>query len=309
MNKKIIINSGTGLIGKYFIRKSLEKGYSPIVLSRDSKRAREILSDFHNIPIEEFNPLNNNKNISEIINNAYAVVNFSGATISKRKWTEEYKKILISSRVDVTKALISQVQNCQQKPEVFINMSAIGYYGYQKGIVATEETPKGEGFIPDLCDLWEKSAFKAKELEIRTVVLRAGIVLTEKGGALGRMIPLFKFFLGGVLGSGTQYMPWIHIEDLANLIIFSIENKNVEGVLNATSPHQITNRELTKTLAKVFKRPAIFKVPTFILKIALGDFAINVLEGIQVLPEKTLSYGFKFRFDNLESALYNLFKK
>lgn len=306
MRKKIIINGGTGLIGKHFINEALNRDYHPIILTRNKQKAEKEFSGIKDKTIKEFKLYSVNRSIIDEFNRAEAVINFAGASISKRKWTDDYKKILISSRVDTTKSLIEVLKNCDSKPKVFINMSAIGYYGYKTGVVATEDTPSGEGFISDLCVKWENAAFEAKELGIRTVVLRAGIVLTKKGGALGRMIPVFKLFLGGVLGSGEQWMPWIHINDLVNLIFYAIENNNIEGPLNATSPHQVTNREFTKTLAKVLKRPAVFKVPSFVLKLVLGDFSINVLEGIKVLPQKTLSTGFKFKYSELEPALNNL---
>ncbi|MCX7832683.1 MAG: TIGR01777 family oxidoreductase [Ignavibacteria bacterium] len=306
MNNNIIINGGTGLIGKYFIKEVLNKGINPIILTRDKEKATQILKEFSGISIEQLTYKNTSNTLKNLLNDSKAVVNFAGATIAKRKWTEEYKNILISSRVDSTNTLVSLMKECESKPKVFINMSAIGYYGYQKGIVATEETGAGEGFISELCIKWENAAFEAKSIGVRTVVLRAGIVLTHKGGALGRMVPVFKFFLGGVLGSGNQWMPWIHIKDLIELIFFAIENENFEGVFNATSPHQVTNIEFTKTLAKVLKRPAIFKIPSFMLKLILGDFAINVLEGIQVIPERALKSGFKFTFKELEPALRNL---
>jgi len=309
MNKKIIINSGTGLIGKYFLNEVLKKGYKPYLLTRNLETARKTLSNYQNIEIYEFYPVKNKNSISNILDDSYAVINFSGAPISKRKWTDEYKKILISSRVDVTKELVNQMKDCKNKPRVFINMSAIGYYGFDYKEKVTEKSPPGKGFIPELCINWEKEAMKAKEAGIRTVVLRTGIVLTHKGGALGRMTPVFKMFLGGVLGTGKQWMPFIHIDDLINLIFYCIENESIEGALNATSPHQVTNYEFTKTLAKVLKKPAVFKIPSFVLKIVLGDFSINVLEGIQVIPEKTLDTGFKFKYEKLENALTNLLAK
>lgn len=306
MSKKIIINGGTGLIGKHFINETLNREYHPIILTRNKQNAEKELSYIKDKTIEEFNLNFEDKSIIDKFKSAEAVINFAGASIAKRKWTEDYKRILISSRVDTTKSLIEVLKNCDSKPKVFINMSAIGYYGYNDNITATEDTSAGEGFIPDLCLKWENAAFEANKLGIRTVVLRAGIVLTKNGGALGRMLPVFKLFLGGTLGSGKQWMPWIHINDLVNLIFYAIENNNVEGVLNATSPHQVTNREFTRTLAKVLKRPAIFKVPSFVLKLVLGDFSINVLKGIKVLPQKTLNTGFKFKYCDLESALNNL---
>lgn len=309
MSKKIVINSGTGLIGRYFLKAILEKGYQAIILTRNIQKAKETLSAYPNLLIEEFNPIIQNNNITNVIDHSYAVVNFSGATISKRKWTDEYKKILYTSRGEVTKVLVSQMKKCENKPRVFINMSAVGYYGYDKEKVATDNSLPGSGFISELCIDWENAALESEDYGIRAVVLRSGIVLTDKGGALERILTPFKFFVGGILGSGKQWMPWIHIEDLVNLILFCMENESIRGAINATSPQQITNREFTKILARLLKRPIIFKVPSAILKLILGDFAVNVLEGIQVIPEKSLAAGFKFKYDKLEEALRNLLFK
>ena len=193
------------------------------------------------------------------------------------------------------------------KPKVFISASAIGYYGNSEKLVNEDSAP-GKDFLAEVVNAWESEANKVESCGVRRVSIRTGIVLDTNEGALVPMISQFKFFAGGPIGSGEQWFPWIHIDDVVKIFLFAIDNQNVSGALNASSPNPLRMKEFCKTLGKVMHRPSLFKVPAFIIKIFFGEAADVLLNGVQVIPEKTIKAGYNFRFETAEEALKNLLK-
>jgi len=243
------------------------------------------------------------------IDGADAVVNLAGAGIGDHRWTAARKQIIIGSRLAATNALVEAIGKAKRKPEVMINMSAIGYYGSHGDEVVTESDSPGTDFLATTTKQWEDAARKVEAHGIRRVVLRTGIVLEDGGGALARLLTPFRLFVGGPLGSGKQWFSWIHRDDVIGLFAFALENKNVKGVMNATAPEPLTNREFCATLGKVMGRPSWAPVPAFVLKIILGEMSMMVLTGQKVMPVAAEKAGYKFKYRKAEAALAAILKK
>jgi hypothetical protein len=239
----------------------------------------------------------------QAINGADGIINLAGEPIAAKRWTAAQKQKIRSSRLESTRALVSAISKADTKPKFLINGSAVGYYGPRGDEFVTEETPPGTDYLSRVCVEWEAEASKAESSGVRVVCLRTGIVLGKGGGALAKMVPPFKFFAGGPLGSGNQWMPWIQMEDEVGLILFSMENVNASGAMNATAPNPVTMREFCKTLGKVLHRPCWAPVPAFALKLLLGQMADMLLTGQRAVPERAQKLGYKFRYPNLYEAL------
>lgn len=237
-----------------------------------------------------------------------AVIHLAGANLFGRRWSKEYKKIIIESRELSTRNLVSGLRNSQSKVKVFISSSGIGYYGSRGDEILTEKSKLGNDFLAHICDIWERETEKANEIGIRTSMLRQGIVLSDKGGALEKFIPAFKLFIGGALGNGKQWFPWIHIDDLMAIYLFIIDNAEISGAVNVVSPETVRMNEFAKTLGRVLNRPSIFKVPEFALKILVGEAAAALVSSQRAIPKKLIDTNFKFKFDRLEDALKDLLK-
>ena len=220
------------------------------------------------------------------LDSCVAVINLAGEPIADKRWTPRQKKGLIESRLKATKALVEAMALASIKPKVFINASAIGYYGVGGDEALTETAKPGSGFLADLCVEWERQARKAEALGIRTVLLRTGIVLAKEGGALAKTLPPFRFFLGGPLGDGRQVMSWIHIDDEIAAIMAALENDAMRGPINLTAPNPVTMKEFSNTLGHVLRRPAMLPVPGPIIKLLLGEMSDLLLTGQPLLPEK-----------------------
>ena len=233
-----------------------------------------------------------------------AIVHLSGASISNGRWTEDRKKELRSSRVDSMRVLVDSLERLQQPPRVFVCASAIGYYGSRGDELLTESSGYGNDFLALVCRAWEGEAARASTQGIRTVMARFGVVLATQGGALPRMLTPFKLGVGGRLGSGRQWMSWIALEDVVEILRRSIADEKMQGPVNLVAPEPVQNAEFTKVLAGVLHRPAIFPAPAIALRLALGQMADGLLLSSQrVQPEKLLASGYKFRHENLQSAL------
>ena len=232
------------------------------------------------------------------------VLHLSGAGIADGRWTEERKQLLRSSRIDTTRVLVDSLLRLKQKPRLLIVASAIGYYGNRGDEILTESSTTGTDFLALVCRDWEAEASRAAARGIRTVMLRTGVVLSGKGGALPKMLTPFKFGIGGRLGSGQQWMSWIAIEDVVGIIRNAIANEQVSGPVNVVAPNPVRNAEFTRLLAAMLHRPAIFPAPAFVLRLAMGEMADAVLlSSDRVKPERILAAGYKFRFEILEPAL------
>ena len=303
--KSILISGGTGLIGSKLIRFLNKSKYKIYVLTRKSSFTKK---GVHYI---NWNPENLELNISEI-KNLYSVINLAGQSIDGWLWTKEYKKKLLSSRIDSTKLLFQKVKDLKVKPESFISASAIGYYEFDTLEPQEENDLPGKSFLSKLVKKWEQEIYKFKSLKVRTTTLRIGLVFSKNGGILKKLYPLFKFFLGVPVGSGNQIMSWIHEDDMINIIIRVLEDKNLKGVFNAVAPQRTTNLIFTKILLKVLNRfsyPDFIKVPSFLLRIILGEQSSLVLKGLNVTSKKLIKENYKFKFPELSLALKSIYGK
>ncbi|MHB8158347.1 MAG: TIGR01777 family oxidoreductase [Desulfocucumaceae bacterium] len=304
---KVVITGGTGFIGKPLVSLLLDRGHEVTVLTRNSSSSLPsgakaavwtATTSQKMLPGGKYSPW------LEALEGARAVVNLAGEPIASRRWDREQKERIFNSRVSVTGALVEALTQIEQKPEVLISGSAVGYYGWSGDKVVVETASPGRDFLSQVCVAWEKEALRAQSEDLRVVFLRTGIVLANDGGALPRMLLPFRLFAGGPIASGKQWMPWIHRDDMLSLIIFLIENKNSFGPVNAVAPNPVTNYDFSRTLARVLKRPSWLPVPGPILSLALGEMANSLLlNGQRVIPAKALDLGFKFKYAKLETAL------
>lgn len=292
----ILITGGTGFIGSALCSRLLEENNKIVVLSRHPEKIKS--------PIKAIADLNDLKN-SDIFD---VVINLSGEPIANKRWSDKQKHQIFSSRIDITEKLISYFEKSENKPKLFISGSAIGYYGIDKTDNVIEEKENGDNsFSSELCQKWEAVALKAEKLGIRTCLLRTGIVLGENGGALSKMLLPFKMCLGGRVGHGKQWMSWIHIDDLIGIILYCINNDNLKGAVNGTSPNPVTNQVFTKTLGVALKRPTIFPMPAIVVKLLMGQMGEELLlAGKKIVPKKALDAGYTFKYKILEEALINV---
>ncbi|HBC79305.1 MAG TPA: TIGR01777 family protein [Bacteroidales bacterium] len=296
----VLITGGTGLIGCHLIRKLKEKGFNTALLSRKKL-------SFNTTPVFTWDP---DKNIvdPEPISMADYIIHLAGAGLGDKRWTEKRREIILSSRIKTGELLLKKVLESGKKPKAFISASGIGYYGtITSEKVFNETDPHSNDFIGEVCRKWEEMADRFKDSGIRTVKFRTGVVLSHKGGALDRMTTTVNLGLGSPLGSGKQYIPWIHIDDLCNLYLKAVEDQSMTGAWNAVSPEHTTNSEFMRILAKVLEKPFFFPaVPSFVLKILFGRMSDIILKGSRVSAGKIISSGYKFEFPDLENALKNL---
>ncbi|MCE1165076.1 MAG: TIGR01777 family oxidoreductase [Bacteroidetes bacterium] len=297
---RIVIFGGTGFLGRK-LSWLLGDEYSITVATRNAGRR---YAYGENTDIAEID--NSDESYLRAVDNSYAVINLSGASIAGKRWNGGYKNILYNSRINTTKKITTAFAKCENKPRVFLSTSASGYYGDRRDEILTEESAPGNDFLAGLCSDWEKEAFRAEETGIRTVCIRIGVVLDKQEGALPRLVMPFKFFAGGRLGNGKQWMPWVHVDDVTGIFRHALNNESVNGPVNAVSPNPVTNKEFTKLVGAILHRPSLFPVPELALKIAVGEFAEFLLGGQRILPDKILKAGYKFRYETAEYALKNL---
>lgn len=300
--KKIILSGGTGLIGSKLSKLLVDSGYEVVILTRNPSRFKPE----HNITYSKIDLADLNNSIS-ILENAYSIINLAGAGVADKKWTPEYKKEIYDSRINLTSHLVEAINRTENKPNSFISASAIGIYGDRGDEQLNEKSQATETFLANVCVDWEKVADRCGD-SVRVVKSRIGIVLARNGGALPKMLMPYKLFVGGALGSGNQWMSWIHIDDICNLFLWCIENNDALGVFNFTAPNPVTMNYFSYHLGKTIKRPSIFKVPAFVLKLILGESAEVVLASQRVYPTEALHLGFKFNFENLNLALNDILK-
>ncbi len=241
------------------------------------------------------------------IDGADAVINLCGEPIAEKRWTAQRKALLKNSRIQATQGLTRAIGMAAAKPKVFLNASAIGYYGSGDNFLIDENARPGVGFLADLCLEWEREARNAEAYKIRVVLLRTGIVLSKESGALKKMLPPFRWFLGGPLGNGKQFMSWIHIDDEVNAILAALDDPMIRGPVNLTAPNPVTMDEFANALGRAVRRPALLRVPAFVLKTLLGEMADMLLTGQKAYPQKLKRSGFEFLFPTLEEALKDLF--
>ena len=296
---KVAITGATGFVGSLLVKKLVSQGDQPLIFSRNGAKANRL---FPNLEVVTYTPKESG-DWQKAIAGCDAVVNLAGDPIAEGRWTKERKQEILESRKLGTQRIVEAIAMAEPKPEVLVNASAVGYYGTSETATFDESSPPSEDFLAQVCQAWEGEAEKVKEAGVRLVILRFGIVLGEGGGALDKMLTPFKMFAGGPLGSGRQWFSWIHREDLVNLIIAAIQRKDMEGVFNATAPNPVRMSALCQNLGDVLNRPSWLPVPDFALEAMLGEGAMVVLEGQQVLPKRTTDYGFEFQYPTVKPAL------
>lgn len=303
MPKKIIITGATGLIGKKISEILINRGDELIIFTQSPEKAKSIVPG-----AKEYIKWNFNKpdEWKEKVNGVDSIIHLAGENVMGKRWTDDYKLKILKSRTVSTNNLISAVSQAEQKPKSFICSSASGYYPYSSWEEFTEDSKPGKHFLAEVTKQWENETAKADDLGVRRVNIRTGVVLDKNEGALAKMLPVFKMFIGGPLGNGKQWFPWIHINDTAGIYIFALDNEYVKGPLNAVSPEIINMKSFCKNLGKVLNRPSIFYVPSFILRIVLGEGAEAVIKGSKIKPQKTLGFGYKFQFEKSIDALNNI---
>jgi uncharacterized protein len=301
MKKHILITGGSGLVGTHLTRLLLQKGYSVSHLGRSKKNAPQGISFF------EWDPANNYLQPGALDNADY-IIHLAGAGVADEKWTTARKKLIIDSRVQSAQLLINEIQKTGKKPEAFISASAIGWYGMTTTERICEETDAPHtDFFGECCRLWEESVEPVAAMGIRLVKLRIGIVLARESGFLPKVAAPVKWLAGSPLGSGKQWVPWIHINDLCRMFLQAIEQPAMQGVYNAAGPQHTTNKEITKAIGKALHKPVFLPaVPAFALKLALGEMAQMILNGNRISNQKIRSTGFTYEYNTLEKALNNL---
>lgn len=304
---KVMVLGATGCIGKAVVSGLKNAGYSIIIGSRDPEKARSAFQDASSFV--EFN-YKKKTDMSQSMEGVYAVVNLTGAQVFQR-WTEEYKKEIVASRVESTKIIVDAMRDCETKPSVLVNGSAAGIYGYERVTddFMTEDSKAGNDFWGDLVSKWEAEAMKAVDLGIRVVTIRTSVVLSPDCGALPQLVSIFKKGIGGSIRPGTQWFPWIHIDDEVSIIVNAVRDSSYTGPINASAPDVPRMRVFAHTLGNVLGKSSRFPIPVFILRLVIGESANVLGKGTRVIPEKAQKLGFVFRYPDLGPALENLLKK
>jgi uncharacterized protein (TIGR01777 family) len=295
---KVAITGATGFVGSRLVERLQAQGHQPLILTRNRASADRA---FPTLEIVAYTPTESGS-WQQAIAGCDAVVHLAGEPIAESRWTPERKQEILKSRQLSTQKIVEAIAQANPKPTVLVNASAIGYYGTSETATFDESSPAGNDFLAEVCQAWEAEAQKVKDAGVRLVILRLGIVLGD-GGALAKMTPPFKVFAGGPIGTGRQWFSWIHRDDLVNLILEALTRKDIEGVFNATAPNPVRMTELCQTIGETLNRPSWLPVPSFALEALLGEGAKVVLEGQQVLPKRTTSYGFKYRYPTVKQAL------
>jgi len=299
---KILLAGGTGLIGSALIGSITQNEDQVALISRSPA---ELNPELNPIPWEL-------DRISQVMESTDVVINLAGASIAgssplSMRWTPKRKSLIKSSRIKAGEMLTRAIQNSSHKPELFIQASAIGYYGNQGNQPADESTFSGDDFLADVCKDWEESTSAVEELGVRRVITRLGLVLSTSGGLLPLLSLPFKFYLGGPLGSGKQPMSWIHIEDVVQAYHYFIQHPTTQGTYNLTAPTPVDNLTFSTAIGKTLNRPDWLKVPANAVKLTLGEASTLALEGREVLPKRLLEAGYEFKFNLIDKALINLF--
>ncbi|MGB9098396.1 TIGR01777 family oxidoreductase [Erwinia sp.] len=291
----ILLTGGTGLIGSHLIPRLLHRGDTVSVVTRDVAAARAKLGP----EVHLWSGLEQQLDLNEVD----AVINLAGEPIADKRWTEQQKRHLCESRWQITERLVSLINASTTPPSVLISGSATGFYGDTGDLVLTEEDPGQDEFTHQLCAHWETLAQAASSEQTRVCLMRTGVVLAKEGGALSKMKLPFKMGIGGPLGSGKQYMPWIHLEDMLNAILWLLDSPGLSGPFNMVAPYAVRNEQFAATLGHAMHRPAFMRTPAAAIKLMMGESAILVLGGQHVLPKRLEESGFTFRWYQLDEAL------
>ncbi len=291
----ILLTGGTGFIGHALTKTLLDQGHAVTVLSRSPDKVAKICGP----GVNALGSLSQLKAEDDF----QVIINLAGAPIVDARWSEDRKQLIRDSRIGLTEHLITSIDRMSIKPELLISGSAIGYYGDQGDTVLTEQSTPYEDFSQQLCADWEAAAKQAEQFGVRVCLIRTGLVIANGGGFLQRLLPPVCLGLGGRLGDGRQWMSWVHRQDWINIALTMMADKTMQGAYNATAPNPITNAEFTRILAQCLKRPALLPVPSWLLKMLLGEMSQLVLGSQRVMPERLLAQGFKFQYEDLADTL------
>lgn len=305
-SKLVLITGGTGFIGRALTRELLDAGYDIVVLSR---YPRNVSCKVDNrVKVVQWNTTSLN-GWASYADGALAIVNLAGESIGTGRWSEKKKKQILESRINAGKAIVEAVEQAKNKPQVVIQGSAVGYYGDSAEILS-ESSSAGAGFLADVSKQWEQSIQPVAALGVRLIVIRIGVVMGPCGGFLSRVMPVFRLFLGGRIGSSKQWLSWIHLYDVVGAIRFLIENPNLKGIFNLTAPHPVLSKDFYALLGKAMHRPVILPVPAFMLKVLMGEMATElILFSQRAIPTRLLQAGYRFKYVDAGPALENIIKE
>lgn len=318
MQKRIIITGATGFIGRRLSSELAREGCEIVALSRGTgfqpmnsrpgmSRARSREWPCY-VKVVEWDAATA-KGWSEFADGALAIINLAGENIGSGRWTEKKKQRIMVSRVNAGKAVTEAIRNVNEKPQVLIQASGVGYYGDRGDELLDEDSTNGSGFLADVARRWEQSVREVETLGVRLTTIRLGVVLGPNGGVMSRLIPPFRFFVGGHPGSGRQWLPWVHIRDVIGVIRFLIESADCEGPFNLTVPEPIRSKDFYNLLGRAMRRPAVFPMPAFALKLALGEMATELLlPSTKAVPKKLLKAGYEFKFTDSAAAFKDILK-
>lgn len=291
---QILLFGGTGFVGQHAAKRWLEEGHDVLIASR-----RKTSAPFGKVMIYEVDEL---EELFNKIQGDYAIVNLAGESINSGRWSAKRKREIQDSRTILTGAIAQVIPSLAVKPKVWVNASAIGYYGYSDEKIFDETSVRGSGFLAEVCELWERATAPAMK-QTRVVRVRIGLVLGSGGGALPKMVLPYKIYVGGKVGSGDQWISWVHIDDLVGIMSKCLSDESIVGPVNATSPSPLTMNDFGKAIASVYRRPHWLPVPSFALKWLLGEMSEIILKGQRVLPERMKQVGYEFKFRNAYIAL------
>lgn len=303
---RVIISGGTGLIGRQLAASLVKDGHQAIALSRDPQRRQEQMPDgVQLVAWDAQSP----QGWGELADGADAIVNLVGENLSARPWSPAQKRRIRESRLNGGKALVEAVRQAKNKPKVLIQSSGANYYGPCGDEIITEEHPAGSDFLSQVCVDWENSTAEVEKMGVRRAIIRSGIVLDKKEGALPRFLLQYRLFAGGPLGNGRQWLSWIHPQDAVNAIRFLIDNPEASGAFNMASPNPKTNRDFGKAIGRVLHRPALIPVPAFAIKLVFGEMSIVVLKGQRLVPQRLVEMGFQFSHPEIQEAVKDVISK
>jgi len=293
---RVLITGGTGFLGQALCPRLQASGHEVVILTRQSrprlpKGATRSATRLDDLEADQFD----------------TVINLAGEPIGDGRWTESRKKLLLDSRVATTASVVEWMRRAKRPQQALLSASAVGYYGEQGDRPTTEDTPPTPGFTHDLCAAWEREAAKAAEFGVRVCVMRIGVVLDRDGGALAKMLPAFRMGVGGRLGSGQHYFPWIHREDMVGICQWLLENPKASGAYNAAAPQPVTNADFTRALGRALGRPTVLPMPGAALKLLFGEMSELLLASDRMLPKRLLDEGFRFRYPDIGGALAEIF--